>query len=113
MSLEAADESSDTHPLWILKILTTTLPYLNGRFDEQDNRQLLPGKIRSELIILRTRDNSSFSDKIDLFNLQVCTGKRGDGLDSTEKNCLHNCINRYMDTMNVVNQTLVSRQDSG
>ena len=44
--------------------------------------------------------------------LQVCTGKRGDGLDSSEKNCLHNCINRYMDTMAVVNKTLVSRQGS-
>lgn len=45
-----------------------------------------------------------------LLNYQVCTGKRGENLDSSEKQCLNHCMDRYADTMNVVNQSLVSRQ---
>mmetsp|Transcript_3573 Transcript_3573/g.5560 ORF Transcript_3573/g.5560 Transcript_3573/m.5560 type:complete len:82 (+) Transcript_3573:100-345(+) len=39
-----------------------------------------------------------------------CTGKSGDGLDSREQSCLSNCVDRYFETMNVVNHTLASRQ---
>jgi import inner membrane translocase subunit TIM13 len=41
---------------------------------------------------------------------KTCTGKRGEGLDSSESNCVSNCMDRYMDTMGVVNQALMSRQ---
>mmetsp|Transcript_11242 Transcript_11242/g.10866 ORF Transcript_11242/g.10866 Transcript_11242/m.10866 type:complete len:80 (-) Transcript_11242:1095-1334(-) len=44
---------------------------------------------------------------------KVCTGKRGENLDSTEKQCLNHCMDRYADTMNVVNQSLVNRQSRG
>jgi hypothetical protein len=40
---------------------------------------------------------------------QICTGKKGSGLDSSEKNCLSNCIGRYMDTMGVVSEVLANK----
>lgn len=39
-----------------------------------------------------------------------CTTKSGEGLNSSEKNCLANCMDRYMETMNIVNESLSSRQ---
>ena len=49
---------------------------------------------------------SSMSEKC----FTKCTGKSGEHLDSKEKQCLVNCMDRYMETMNVVNQVLVSKQ---
>lgn len=37
---------------------------------------------------------------------KICAGQQGEGLQSTEKYCLGNCIGRYMDTMKTVNDTL-------
>eukprot|EP00601_Ochromonadales_sp_CCMP2298_P021754 CAMPEP_0173307374 /NCGR_PEP_ID=MMETSP1143-20121109/21120_1 /TAXON_ID=483371 /ORGANISM="non described non described, Strain CCMP2298" /LENGTH=115 /DNA_ID=CAMNT_0014248609 /DNA_START=118 /DNA_END=465 /DNA_ORIENTATION=- len=40
---------------------------------------------------------------------KVCTGKKGEHLDSSESQCVVHCMDRYMETMQVVNQSLVSR----
>ena len=39
-----------------------------------------------------------------------CTTQSGDGLTSSEKTCMSNCMARYMDTMGVVNKVLSSQQ---
>jgi len=39
-----------------------------------------------------------------------CIGKSGDGLDSSEKRCLANCMDRYMETMHVVTESMSSKQ---
>ena len=39
-----------------------------------------------------------------------CTSTSGSGLSGREKDCMANCMDRYMETMNVVNETLSSRQ---
>ena len=39
-----------------------------------------------------------------------CTTTSGSGLSGREKECMANCMDRYMETMNVVNETLSSRQ---
>ena len=36
----------------------------------------------------------------------MCAGTRGDSLDSSEKSCLGNCMARYLETMQVVTQTI-------
>ena len=41
---------------------------------------------------------------------QVCAGTRGSGLDSGEKQCINQCIGRYMDTMKVVSESIESKQ---
>ena len=41
-----------------------------------------------------------------------CTGKSGDHLDSKEKQCLANCMDRYMETMNIVQQAMLSKQNT-
>ena len=41
---------------------------------------------------------------------QLCTGKKGNHLDSTEVSCINNCTERYMETMQVVSQSIASRQ---
>ena len=51
---------------------------------------------------------SSMSEKC----FSKCTGKSGEHLDSKEKNCLANCMDRYMETMNVVNGVMASKQNS-
>jgi Tim10/DDP family zinc finger len=32
---------------------------------------------------------------------KVCTNTRGTNISESEKHCLHNCMDRYMDTMQV------------
>jgi import inner membrane translocase subunit TIM13 len=39
-----------------------------------------------------------------------CAGKSGETLDSRERTCMSNCMDRYMETMTVVHQALNSRQ---
>eukprot|EP01039_Chlorochromonas_danica_P001945 gene1945-2123_t len=41
---------------------------------------------------------------------QICSGKKGDGLDSGEVNCTVNCMDRYLDTMQLVSQALANKQ---
>ena len=38
-----------------------------------------------------------------------CTTPSGDGLTSREKGCMANCMDRYMETMQVVNESLSAR----
>lgn len=38
-----------------------------------------------------------------------CTSPSGSGLSGREKDCMANCMDRYMETMQVVNETLSSR----
>ena len=40
-----------------------------------------------------------------------CAGKSGVQLDSREQNCTAMCMDRYMDTMTVVNKAIVDRQE--
>lgn len=42
---------------------------------------------------------------------KTCSGTKGDGLDFTEKMCLSNCVDRYMEVMSVVSKTLVEKQN--
>jgi len=39
-----------------------------------------------------------------------CAGRSGNHLDTKEKNCLTNCMDRYMETMNVVSQAIKNRE---
>mmetsp|Transcript_86849 Transcript_86849/g.169930 ORF Transcript_86849/g.169930 Transcript_86849/m.169930 type:complete len:83 (-) Transcript_86849:14-262(-) len=41
---------------------------------------------------------------------KLCTSKKGNGLDSSESHCIVNCMDRYMETMQVVTQSLEARQ---
>ncbi|CAM9655356.1 unnamed protein product [Heterosigma akashiwo] len=41
-----------------------------------------------------------------------CAGTDGDRLSSREQNCLAMCMDRYVDTMGVVNNAMVERQNS-
>ena len=36
---------------------------------------------------------------------------KGNRLDKSEQSCLAQCIDRYMDTMGIVNKAMVDRQD--
>jgi len=72
---------------------------------KDDSAQYL-NRVRTEI---QTQMMQDLMSKITENCFKVCTGKRGEHLDSTEKTCLHNCMDRYMETMNVVNQSLVSR----
>ncbi len=36
-----------------------------------------------------------------------CAGKSGDSLDSRETNCMSNCIDRYQETMVVINRNFI------
>lgn len=38
-----------------------------------------------------------------------CTGKSGEHLEGREKQCLSNCMDRYMETMNVVSGAIRNR----
>jgi len=42
---------------------------------------------------------------------KVCAGKRGDGLDSSEKYCMNNCFDRYTEVMQVISKTLMENQN--
>mmetsp|Transcript_28587 Transcript_28587/g.48301 ORF Transcript_28587/g.48301 Transcript_28587/m.48301 type:complete len:80 (+) Transcript_28587:53-292(+) len=43
--------------------------------------------------------------------ISKCTGTSGNSLDSREQSCLSNCSDRYMETMQLVNQVLVERNN--
>lgn len=45
------------------------------------------------------------------YPVQLCAGKRGNHLDSSEANCVVNCMDRYMETMHVVSQAVSARSD--
>eukprot|EP01040_Poterioochromonas_malhamensis_P007847 gene7847-8485_t len=40
---------------------------------------------------------------------KICAGKKGNSLDSSETTCVVNCMDRYMDTMHVVNAAVANR----
>jgi len=42
---------------------------------------------------------------------QKCLKKPGSSLSSSDQKCLAMCMDRYMDTMNVVSKTVVRRND--
>lgn len=41
---------------------------------------------------------------------QLCAGKKGDRLDTSESQCVVHCMDRYMDAMQVVTQALEAQQ---
>lgn len=45
-----------------------------------------------------------------LLYLQLCAGKKGDHLDTSEAQCVVHCMDRYMETMQVVSSSLQNRQ---
>lgn len=59
---------------------------------------------------IQTQMMQELMNKVSDSCFKVCAGKRGDGLDSSEKYCMSNCFDRYQDTMNIVAQSLVNSQ---
>lgn len=46
------------------------------------------------------------------YNFQkLCAGKRGNHLDQSEATCIVNCMDRYIETMHVVNQAIAARSN--
>lgn len=41
---------------------------------------------------------------------QICAGKKGESLDSSEVTCTVNCMDMYLETMQAVSQALAAKQ---
>eukprot|EP01036_Dinobryon_divergens_P003434 gene3434-4526_t len=76
-----------------------------------------PTAAQQEAYLERVRTEIQAQMMQDLMNkitescFKKCTGKSGDEVDRREQQCLAMCSDRYMDTMGVVNQALMSRQN--
>jgi mitochondrial import inner membrane translocase subunit TIM13 len=40
-----------------------------------------------------------------------CAGSRGDGLDNRERECMANCMGRYIETMTAVQEAIAARSN--
>lgn len=72
----------------------------------QAQQQEYLNSVRQQLQVQMIQD---LTTKVTDNCFRLCATKRGVGMDSSEKSCMGNCMERYMETMNVVKSSLESR----
>ncbi|KAL5971545.1 Mitochondrial import inner membrane translocase subunit Tim13-B [Taenia solium] len=69
-------------------------------------RAQLVDQMKAEVAIASTRE---LMDQLTQKCFEKCVSKPGASLDNSEQKCLGNCMDRYMDSVNLISKVFVNR----
>ncbi|ESO06101.1 hypothetical protein HELRODRAFT_64842 [Helobdella robusta] len=76
-----------------------------GKLDSNQKQQLME-QVKAQIAVANAQELlQKMSDKC----FKKCIPKPGSGLDNSEQKCIAMCMDRYMDTWNIVSKTYTQR----
>ncbi|KAH7873312.1 Tim10/DDP family zinc finger-domain-containing protein [Lentinula edodes] len=81
-------------------------PLSSSSTDSAARKQAIMDQVRNELAQANAQQ---LMNNMNERCFKACVTKPGDSLSSSEQTCLTRCLDRFMDTFNIVSKTYISR----